>query len=471
MSKKEIEELASQCRALGWSVEKTAKGFFKIVPPNGDPIISPGSTNGRQLSNFKAELNRAGFNPDAALVASQERAANALAADRKRNDAALARAAERAREAATAPAPPVTTPSAPVPAAQVIPALSNPFTPPALLTAATEEISEAQMFKLLAGYPRDAVLITQPQAAKIMSDSKEAQEHGGCRQRRLYSANAAKLQQGMELGEFELNPADSLVFCKEHNSIVNGQHRMAGLENADPEFINEFYPEGVPFYVTTGFPCAMSHIFDTGKARSAADALTVEGLQGWGPLPASALRLALNYDQSFEPGGITYWPQWRKIIYTNTELVQAAAIDYRGLLQHNSVVGRAYSRSRVTRSASMVAAFVIERDNPGGAPAKKDRPAKTNEQFWRGICGDDDMQAGDPRIAVVRFAMRTGSKYGADNGATMLAHLLKGYANWMIGKRLEMSQINRELPMVPVWQPEMRWFGQELRFSKIGSSE
>lgn len=469
MSKKEIEELVAQCRDLGWGVEEVKKGFYKILPPSGDPVISPGGTNGRQLSNFKADLDRAGFNPDAARYAKQEKAAKAIAEDRRRNDAALARAAERAKEAATAPAPAAKAQS--ITTTATIPALANPFTAGALPTAEGEEISQAQMFKLLAGYPREAVLITQKQAAQVLADAKEAQEHGGCRQRHLYVTNAAKLQQGMELGEFELNPADSLVFCKEHKTVVNGQHRMKALADADQEFIEEFYEDGVPFYVTTGFPCAMSHIFDTGKARSAADAITVGGLQGWGPLASSALRLALNYDQSFTPGGIAYWPQWRKIQYTNTELVSAAAIDYRELLVHNMVVSRAYTRSRFTRSATMVAAFMINRDNPGGAPEKKDRPAKTNEQFWKGICGDDDMQAGDPRIALVRFAMRTNSgRGGVDSGATMLAHLLKGYANWMIGKKLEMSQINREVPMVPVWQPEMRWFGQELRHSKKADS-
>lgn len=450
MSKKEIDALVQQCQELGWQVEPTSKGFYRVLPPEGDAIITPSTANGRALGNFKAELRRAGFNPEAVQAAKAEKAEAAIAEDRRKNDAALARAAARAKEAATTPAP--ITP-------QKAPTLTNPFAAPTKETPAAENIST---FSLLSGYPREAVLITQKQSGQFLTEAKERQENGGCRQRSLYATNAAKLQQAMELGEWELNPADSLVFCQEHHSLVNGQHRMKALESADSEFIDEFYPNGVPFYITNGFPCAMSHIFDTGKARSASDALAVEGLLGWGPLAAAALRLALHYDRSFE-GGNKNWGQWSAAQFTNTELVAAASGDYSGLQGNSKIVSRAYTQSKMTRSATMVAAFLMSRDNPGGNPEN----GRTNELFWKGVSGDDGMLPGDPRMAIIRVAMRTGSKYRSDNGPTMLAHLLKGYANYMIGsKKVDISTVSKDIPMVPVWKPGMRWFSQELRYPK-----
>lgn len=464
MSKKDIETLVQQCEELGWKVTTPSKGFTKILPPEGDAIIAPTTANGRALANFRAELRRAGFNPEAAAAAKAEKAEAALATDRKKNDAALARAVRRASDAALAPAP-AATPAAKKKAA---PALINPFTlseydTSTPLAVGDDAVSE---FKALAGYPRRAVRISQKQAADILAYAKEQQgKEDGCRQRKLYPTNVAKIRQGMELGEWELNPADALVFCKEHKSIVNGGHRMEGLRTSDPEWIDEFYPHGeVAFEIVTDFPCRLSHIFDQGKNRSAVDALDFDGQTGWSNLAAGALRMALYYDRSFEPGGEQAWGKWRKGIVTNSELVATAGEKYKGLLGMQKIANRAYTRSRVTRSASMTAAFLIERDNPGGNPAN----GRTNELFWKGVSGEADMTAGDPRMALIRVAMRTGAKYRSDNGPTMLAHLLKGYANYMIGtKRVDISTVDRDKPMPPVWQPGMKWINGELRHPKV----
>lgn len=447
MSKKEIAELATQCRALGWEVENTPNGLYRILPPGKDPIISPANTNGPTLAKFKAELDNAGYTT------------------------ASTRPAKTGRSVFVAPTP---TPVAP-PATLV-----NPFAPPlasfhAPVATSPEAIQQAKIGKALAGYPRYTAGITQDEARTISSalkalKQKEREEGTNeSHQRNLYPLHVAKLQQAMELGEWALNPVDSLVFGKK-GGILNGQHRMEALSQADTEFIETFYPDGVPFEVVTDFPESMAHIFDTNKARSASDSLTAAGLRGWGPLPAAALRLAMNYDQSFkvdEEGnktGVELWTRWRKVQHTNTETVSDADGRYGGLLDWNKVAGRAYSRSRVTRSATIVAAFLMDRDNPGGGPGK------TNQSFWDGVCGDADMKAGDPRMALVRYAQRKGG-HNADNGPCTLAHILLRYADYMIGgKKVENSNVNKELPMPPVWQPGMNWFGsgakRELRFRK-----
>jgi hypothetical protein len=456
VSSKEVEELIEGCRALDWAVKPVAKGYYQILPAGGgNPILSPARTNGRSLANFKADLRRAGFNPEAVAAAKALKAEQAIAKDREKNTAALARAAERAKEAALAPAPAITTAAPPK-----APTLINPFaTPPVTaepkpMSIGTESLAS---FQALVGYPRVAVKIGQKRAAEILAYAKEQQEkEDGCRQRKIYRSNAAKLQQAMELGDWYLNPADGLVFCREHKSIVNGQHRMKALADADTEFIEAYYENGeVEFEVTTDFPCHKSHIFDTGKSRSATDALTAERLVGWNPLAASALRLAMQYDLSFQKSDKKDWTKWRNIIQTNSQFVAGGSDEYLGLLDNSKVVSRAYTRSRVTRSAAMVAAFLFERDNPGGNP----RLGLTNELFWKGVCDDDTITVGDPRRAVIRMAAKHGG------GPLTLAYLLKGYGKYMAGKKVELLGSPDDLkaePMLPVWTPSLRWEGKKL---------
>lgn len=461
MSKQEVEALVQSCADLGWAVEKTAKGFHKVTPQGGNPIIVSSTANGgRTLANFKAELKRAGYNPDAAAAAKATKAATNLLKDRRKNEAALARAAQRANDAALAPAP------TPAPAVHVpaVPTLANPFSPgQASEGTLTTEGGEINQFKALQGYPRRAVAIGQKQAAEICAYAKEQQEkENGCRQRKLYATNVAKIKQGMELGEWYLNPADALVFCKEHKSLVNGGHRMWTLSQADPEFIEGFYANGeLPFEVVEDFPCRMSHIFDQGKSRSGVDALVFDGQSGWTNLAVGALRIALQYDESFQEGGETYWPRWRKKIVTNSEVVAIAGEEYRDILKMTTIANRAYNRSKVTRSASMVAAFLFERDNPDGNP----KLGLTNELFWKGVSDDDDMMVGDARRALIRVAARTSAGNVVDNGPTMLAYLLKAYAKYMSNKPADnlgnVDQI-RAVPMLPVWTPHLRWHGTKL---------
>jgi hypothetical protein len=373
----------------------------------------------------------------------------------------LGRAARRAADPALAP---VAT-AAPVTHVVAVPTLASPFSPPTAgsegtLTAEGEQVN---LFKALQGYPRRAVSIGQKQAAEIWAYAKEQQsKEGGCRQRKLYSTNVTKIKQGMELGEWYLNPADALVFCKEHKSLVNGGHRMWTLSQADSEFIEGFYANGeLPFEVVEDFPCRMSHIFDQGKSRSGVDALAFDGQEGWTNLAVGALRIALQYDDSFREGGEKYWPRWRKSVVTNSEIVAIAGDEYMDILKVGSIANRAYNRSKVTRSASMVAAFLFNRDNPDGNP----KLGYTNELFWKGVSDDDNMVVGDARRALIRVAARTSAGNVVDNGPTMLAYLLKAYAKYMSGKSADnLGNVDqmRAVPMLPVWTPQLRWDGTKL---------
>lgn len=441
-SKGEIQEYLDLIDAVGWKWERTASsGRYRIYPPNGDPIISPASGNGRALANFKSDLERAGFNREVAEVKKAERALLALQADRRKNEQRLREAEERAKKLVAPPA------------SRLVVPFQTPPSPSGIKPVVTET-------QVMAAYPHEVVYVNVKWATEAL-DRKQ------CRQRALYNAQVKKWRQAMLSGEWALNPVDSLVF-DEHGCLINGQHRMwAIFECSDQELamLQRLYPNGIPFYVTYNFPSKLAHIFDTGKMRTAPDALSVEGLHGWGMMQSAALRLAMAYDFSFEEDGVQEWPRWRTLTWTNSELVAGASEKYAGLLNFGSLASSLNHHAKVARSSGLTAGYLIDRDNPAGSPGKP------NEEFWAGICGRTDLRKGDPRMAFLKFATTTPTKKGRrrqDVGVIHLAHLLNCYADWQLDKDVHRSMVNEALPMPPVWTPGMRWIGNELRKPLVG---
>lgn len=432
-SKDKIQELLDLIGLTeGWRLEETASsGRWRIYPPNGDPILSPANGQGRSLANFTKELERAGFNPDAAMVAKREKAQAALVADREKNSAALAAAAERAQKLVVAPSP--------GPAAV--------FKPVAVSTEA----------EVMAAYPHEVVYVTFEWAY-------EALQRKQCKQRALYKRTVDKYKQAMRNGEWALNPIHGVVF-DEHGCLINAMHSLTALFELGEELL-AVYPHGVPFYVTYNFPSKLAHIFDTGRARTAPDALSVEGLKGWGTMQAAALRLCMSFDQSFDPersDRVTDWRRWRSILWTNSELVEGAAGPYAGLLDFNTLASGLHTHAKITRTAGLAAGFLIERDNPQGAPGK------SNEEFWEGVQGKSTLHNGDPRMSLLKFSMREAGRKSSEPAVLHLAHILSRYADWHLGKPVQRSTVHEDEPMPPVWREGMRWIGNELRYPRGGA--
>lgn len=494
-NRKEVQELLDQVADTpGWTVDSTVKGMAKVIPPdvNADPIIvSFQGGSYKLLANLKGDLRRRGWSEDLAEYARQERRAQALKEDRERNEEALkaatakAKAAQKASRAAKeaaaleealaeeVPAPVVAvappkrtaphTPTAPViavkaasvPVRNPAPVIVNPFIKPI-----PPETHVPQNPPNLDGYRSEKIYATKEWAETLL-------ERRQCRQRRVSDANMARLQQSMENGEFIENPADHIV-TDEHGCVVNGQHRLWAVVYSDDALFARHYPRGVPMYITYDYPSSQVNVFDTGKARSVADTLNVDGLKRFGSSNASALRLAMNFDRSFEldPNHPNRKPKmWRENVWTNTEFVEAARTRYSALPDFDGIAQRLYKKAGLTRTAGTVAAFLIERDNPGGDP---NRPGYSNEDFWDGMCFEVTLSAGDARGALYRYLQNQRAQKSKPTvmGPLHLAHVLRQYANWHLDVELTLSSVNDNWLLPPVWRPGYRWITGELRESK-----
>lgn len=474
-AKQEIADLVEKVRATpGWEVGLTGRNHWRITAPDGESCTASVTPRGsRPLADLKGDLRRMGWSEDEAERIRDEAAVAALAADReaneRRTEAVLARAAKEnaaraAAETADAPKAEADTNKGLIfipPTPQIVVPKAPTLVKPSLATVAEEDVD-------FTGYRQEMIYLTYDMACAIA-------ERGQCRQRHLYEKHALKLSQAMNRGEWKLNPADSLVFDEHEDGttpgcLINGQHRVWAVVEGDWTKMSRHYPRGVPFMATYGFPSKMAHIFDTGKARNASDALTVEGLVGWGTMESAALRMALNYDQSFEKDedgnytGETNWTNWRSIQWTNTELTQAGNAEtgkYADLNKYGSVASRLYSRAKVTRTTGLVLAYLLDRDNPGGGPNG------SNQDFYDGVCGTTELSPRDPRMALMRYCMRGSAKAtGLQVGLVHLAHALRRYADWNLGLESELSKVPDDKPMWPVWRDGMKIISGELRFDK-----
>lgn len=475
-AKQEIAELVARVgKTPGFSVGFTGRNHHKITNDTTGEFITASVTprGGRALTDLRLDLKRIGWSEDAAEVASDERAVAAIAADRAENDRRTAQVLRRAaRENAarntTAEAEPATADTKGLVFIPPTPPTATPFVSTASMSTSTP-MTEDDID--MSDYRQETVYLTYDMACEIA-------EHTQCRQRHLYEKHALKLSQAMNRGEWKLNPADSLVF-DEHEAngkpgcLINGQHRVWAVVEGDQAAIAHYYPRGVPFKVTYGFPSKWAHIFDTGKARNASDALTVDGLTGWGTMESAALRMALNYDQSFERDdfgditGVQAWSAWRHVQWTNTELTEAANGKYADLLKFSSIASRLHSRAKITRTTGMVLGYLLDRDNPGGRSATRHLPAAANTEFFDGVCGTVTLEPKDPRLSLMRYCMRGSAKdVKAQVGLVHLDVAIRHYAYWALGLNRELPSVNVTKPMWPVWRDGMKIIENDLRYDK-----
>ena len=363
-----------------------------------------------------------------------------------------------------------------------------PPTPPTTPFVSTASLNSGPTVDLTQ-YRQEVVYLTYDMACEIAG-------RGQCRQRHLYEKHALKLSQAVDRGEWYLNPADSLVFDEHETAcgkctkcqvamkrggeptpatcnnpvpgcLINGQHRVWATVEGDQDKIARHYPHGVPFLVTYGFPSKLAHIFDAGKARNASDALTVEGLAGWGSMESAALRMAMNYDQAFERDehgihtGTPLWVNWRHVQWTNTELTVAANGRYADITKFGPIASRLYSRAKLTRTAGLALAYLLNRDNPDGGPNG------SNADFFDGVCGATELNPRDPRLSLMRYCMRgTAKEQGKQVGLVHLAHAIRRYADWNLGLERDLSTAPDNQPMWPVWRDGLKIIGGELRYDR-----
>lgn len=469
----------------GWRVDRTSGKHFKCVNEgSGEFVVVPVTPSDiRTYANVVAQLRRRGWSEELAEMAKADDRAERLAADRERGEARLAAAqddieAELRREEArkaevvtvplvsfTKPEAPTITPApefrVPIPA----PLFQTPVTPARVLVVAdkvpaippgneeeendvendeTAEEQAARIAEALKGCRSEFLEISQEQADKWL-------EKGPCRQRDVSDNEVAKLRKIIERRRFIGNPADHIVLDI-HGCVANGQHRLFAWFDTPEEIAQANYPNGLPVYVTYDCPPELVKVFDTGRRRSAKDALDVEKMPQFGKDGVAVMRLIENLD------GGKPWQGWNKEIWLNDDFTELAATKYRDLPPYLPLGRAIYKDSGLNRIVAAAMAYMINRDNPDGGPGG------TNEEFWLGVRFRIPLEPNDPRAALYKFTQSIkNDKTKTVKTPVLVGHVLRQYANWHLGIKLSTSKHDEDWKIFPVWQDGFRILSGELR--------
>ena len=475
-SKKEVAELIAHVEAYakthrGWSVRLTGNGQWEIKPPApwGIMYITAASGHATAWKNLRAQLKRAGFPVDETVdPVHAQRAAAALAADREANDKLLAAAEARAEkhsiESAVSKRMPTLTPVTPAPI--MLPPFKSATTPE---VSVTEEPSTYDVLKGH-GYVINRVLVTQEFALQLLVKHQ-------CRQRPLVP-RMRHYKRAFESGQWRDIPGD-IILTDEHvdpetgyGCLINGKNRLTAIIEADQDKFEHHYPHGVPLYMCAGVHSDDAGVLDIGSSRTPHHVLRVDNRKGFtNSSIAAALRICMEYDDSFKlerEDPRRRWQNWSKTFdYAPWELSAAAtAPQYENLPLYDKVGQRVHKTAGIPRVAGMAASFLIDRDNPeGGAP---ERPERTNEAFWDGVCFEAVLEPKDPRAALYKYWR--GIKDARDKPDNIslfaVAHVMRQYANWHLNVELTNSVVKDAQLMTPVWRRGYKWMGDELREPK-----
>jgi hypothetical protein len=447
--KKDLEEFVRDMRRTpGWTVPDAPNGAGHWTFTNdetGESVtMSSTPSSVRTLANTKAELRRKGWDEEAFKRAKEADRAERLAADKLKGEKAMADAIARAAKATAELAAPV--------ASQFIPAQV-----PIIITPTAPEVPMASARNIRALFEphrdRDPEQYDLYWVTPELADA--ALEKGPCAQRRVSDTNVARITRAINTGRFYKNPADHILFDV-HGCASNGQHRLYSILDADPDALKEHYPNGVPLYVKFGFNPEHMSVVDTGKSRDANDALTVAGEAQFGKQGAAVLRLIMNFDKGLP------WTHWNKEVWINDDFTEAAKGGLKEVADYLNFAQTLYRKAGLNKTVGAAAAFLIDRDNPGGGAP--DRPERTNQEFWDGVCFEVALAPNDPRAALYKYLKGLkDDKTRTAKTPVLLGHVLRQYANWHLGNTLSMSRQDDDWPIPAVWQPGMRFIAGKLK--------
>jgi hypothetical protein len=230
----------------------------------------------------------------------------------------------------------------------------------------------------------DEIVMTPADAARLLETNT--------RNRKLSRARAAAFTGIIERGEWELdgNP----VKVDEDGLVIDGQHRLRGIADADTS--------GVPVLLITGLPASSRKVVDCGKSRTFADYLEIEGVPNSQSI-AAAVRGIWNYDN-----GLYDWhgdwmkrpipsiPQlWEAYGKRRTEIEEAVS--------HANRVIRVVRMARASAAVAWIVLGNVECDRCG--PAAEDR-----EDFYGQLVMQSSDPVSDGAMAFIRMMNRRGGQ-------------------------------------------------------------
>lgn len=483
----ELKNLVDQVAATpGWQVEKTTRGWRCLPPDQDAPVVLVGlSGENRALKNTKADLRRAGWDPDAAdrarerarrrrLTTAVTAAATTAATDDPNsnpNSQPEGPPMPAARRQATAPTSPART--GPTTATVVIntkPAATvDPTTrdstitttvhvppamrattgdtgtgprwpvPPPLQVVDTREMDdpEHEIPQLLKARQEAAGIITElwwitPLAALVLHGYRDAVNDDGYRHRAVTAAQVKKYRADISGEQWKLTH-QGLAFNRQ-GQLSDGQHRMEALTDAETD------AGAAPFMITFNLEPDTMPVLDTGRSRTGGDVLTAGGMASGSAL-AAAVRLVDLYLSTHPHVG------WSKVPYP-PHRIYTLAQDYVGLDQ---AIRDSAPIRKIGASPSAAAAFIylVRREWPGADEAAPGSPSLL-DQFIEGVATGYGLEPGDARGALRNYAINSSRRarqaMGIDSAsrnrtvrreqAEWLAILLRAWAGWLTNKRV-----------------------------------
>jgi hypothetical protein len=236
----------------------------------------------------------------------------------------------------------------------------------------------------------ELVTITPDHAAKMLLASKT-------NNRPISANNVGKIARAMLAGEYVTN-GEAVILDTEGN-ILDGQHRLMACVESGKAFTTVLVSGVDPSAFTT---------IDTGKARSAGDALATLGARNSMAVAATIQTIAKwrGAGISISGGSATSGSRAvRQRILTNSEVVE--------WMEQNpgieDTVARAQAVAPILLSASKVAAILYEAGECEFIA----------HEFFRSVRDGAGLDAGSPELALVQFlqraaAMPTGRRYSGN---------------------------------------------------------
>ncbi|WP_145968974.1 hypothetical protein [Streptomyces hyaluromycini] len=257
-------------------------------------------------------------------------------------------------------------------------------------------------------------VVTPAAAAEILEKTRLH----GCNPRKLDSSHARRLARDMCNGRWDDYNPDVLSLCG-HGAAIQGQHRLEAV-------IISKAPRS--FLVARDVPHGAATTMDCGKARSAATALSLVGVDGHRKDISSTIRLLQNYD--VERKNVA-WPAWRSVVYTNAEIVRFFQFKYSDLPVFLPLMTAVKNGVYSAPAASLACAYLVHRD--GGSISHAD-------DFFQGLISGAHLDTADPRWITRRyFHSPARPRRGNITSALHLGLLLKTWNFWVTGETWEIA--------------------------------
>jgi hypothetical protein len=190
----------------------------------------------------------------------------------------------------------------------------------------------------------------------------------------------AKYASEMRSGHWGVNGQD--IIFDENGNMIDGQHRCEGVIEA-----------GVPVYmgVKRGVPASNFVTLDSGASRTAADVVSIAGIQ-YASVVTSAARLVLLYSMGLDLNTAIARTEISRFCIGNPELERAAT------------QAKAASKKSQVNAGPLAAVIYLAN--------RKGKLIPQMDEFLEGVTTGAHLRSSDPRLTLRNWAVRSRDKTG-----------------------------------------------------------